>query len=149
MTLGDGVIGSFWFMTLGDGEFFALYGAKSVAETEDWVIFETVAERKKRMEERRSIGRVEYPANSVIVVCSTGEKYYVKTDNVSPLGMGITAPEETPEILGQDIIIVAETLIMYADVKRQVKNDDGKWTLGIEAKKFTPEVLEYLFSHIN
>lgn len=101
------------------------------------------------MEERRNIARVDYPANSVIVVCSTGEKYFVKTDNVSPLGMGIIAPKEMPEIVGKDVIIVAETLIMYADVRRQVKNADGDWTVGIEAKKFTPEVLEYLFSHIS
>ena len=29
------------------------------------------------MEERRKINRVEYNAKSVIVVCETGEKYYV------------------------------------------------------------------------
>lgn len=101
------------------------------------------------MEERREIARVSYPANSVIVVCETGEKYFVSTDNVSPLGMGITAPGDIPQIVGKDIIIVAETLIMYADVKRQVENGDGKWTIGIAAKKFTPEVLEYLFDHIS
>lgn len=101
------------------------------------------------MEERRQINRVEYPSNSVIVVCDSGDKYYVETKNVSPLGMGILAPENMPEIVGKDIIIVAETLIMYADVNRQVKEDDGRWTIGISAKKFTPEVLEYLFSHIS
>lgn len=104
---------------------------------------------ENKIEERRTINRVDYPANSVIVVCSTGEKYYVKTDNVSPLGMGITAPKEMPEIAGKDVIIVAETLIMYADVKRQEKNDNGDWTLGIEARRFTPEVLDYLFNHIS
>lgn len=101
------------------------------------------------MEERREIGRVDFPSNSVIVVCETGDKYYVTTKNVSPLGMGITAPGDVPEIVGKDIIIVAETLIMYADVNRQVKEEDGSWTIGISAKKFTPEVLEYLFSHIS
>ena len=101
-----------------------------------------------RMEERRNIHRVEYPANSVIVVCETGDKYYVSTKNVSPLGMGITASADVPEIVGKDIIIVAETLIMYADVNRQVKEADGTWTIGISAKKFTPEVLGYLFEHI-
>lgn len=101
------------------------------------------------MEERRNINRVDYPANSVIVVCETGDKYYVLTKNVSPLGMGIEAPCDVPEIVGKDIIIVAETLIMYADVNRQEKNPDGTWTIGISAKKFTPEVLSYLFEHIN
>lgn len=101
------------------------------------------------MEERREIARVSYPTNSVIVVCETGDKYYVATDNVSPLGMGITAPSDVPEIVGKDIIIVDETLIMYAEVKRQMTNDNGSWTIGIAAKKFTPEVLEYLFSHIS
>ena len=100
------------------------------------------------MEERREINRVDYPASSVIVVCDTGEKYYVTTKNVSPLGMGISAPADMPEIVGKDIIIVAETLIMYADVNRQVKEADGSFTIGISAKKFTPEVLEYLFNHI-
>lgn len=101
------------------------------------------------MEERRGIGRVSFPSNSVIVVCETGDKYYVATDNVSPLGMGITAPADVPEIVGKDVIIVAETLIMYADVNRQVKKDDGSWTIGVGAKKFTPEVLNYLFEKIN
>ena len=100
------------------------------------------------MEERRQINRVEYPAKGVIVICDTGDKVFVETENVSPLGMGIKAPKETADILGKDIIIVAETLIMYATVNRQEKREDGDFTLGINAKKFTPEVLEYLFNHI-
>ena len=63
------------------------------------------------MEERRAIGRVGYSANAVIVVCDTQEKYFVHTENVSPLGMGIRVPEEVPDILGKDIILVADTLI--------------------------------------
>ena len=55
---------------------------------------------------------------------------------------------DAPDIMGKDIIIVAETLIMYADVIRQVKNEDGSYIVGIAAKKFTPEVLDYLFEHI-
>lgn len=35
------------------------------------------------MEERRKINRVEYNAKSVIVVCETGEKYFVDVENVS------------------------------------------------------------------
>jgi len=100
------------------------------------------------MEERRTINRVDYNVQSVIVDCDTYEKYYVEVDNVSPLGMGITAPAGTPDLKGKDIIIVADTLIMYADVTRQEPLEDGKFQIGIQAKKFTPEVLQYLFSHI-
>lgn len=100
------------------------------------------------MEERRNISRVEYRAKSVIVVCDTGEKYFVETKNVSPLGMGIIMDKDAPNIVGKDIIIVANTLIMYADVNRQEKNEDGTFTVGISAKQFTPEVLQYLFNHI-
>ncbi len=100
------------------------------------------------LEERRNISRVGYLAKSVIVVCDTGEKYMVETKNVSPLGMGITMPAGSPNIVGKDIIIVASTLIMYADVNRQVENEDGTYTVGISAREFTPEVLQYLFTHI-
>jgi len=70
------------------------------------------------MEERRNINRVDYQVKSVIVVCDTYEKYFVEVDNVSPLGMGITGPADLPDINGKDIIIVADTLIMYALVNR-------------------------------
>lgn len=100
------------------------------------------------MEERRQINRVEYLAKSVIVVCDTEETIYVEVQNVSPLGMGIVMPADGPDILGKDIIIVAETLIMYAEVNRQEKQEDGTYIIGIQAKKFTPDVLEYLFTHI-
>ncbi|MCR5301004.1 MAG: hypothetical protein K6E49_01035 [Lachnospiraceae bacterium] len=100
------------------------------------------------MKERRNITRVDYTTKSVIVVCDTGEKYSVETKNVSPLGMGIVMPAGSPNIVGKDIIIVANTLIMYADVNRQVKHDDGTFTVGISARQFTPEVLQYLFTHI-
>lgn len=100
------------------------------------------------MVERRNISRVEYSAKSVVVVCDTGEKYMVETKNVSPLGMGVIMPGDSPDIVGKDIIIVASTLIMYADVNRQEKNEDGTFTVGISAKEFTPEVLQYLFNHI-
>ena len=91
------------------------------------------------MEERRAIGRVGYSANAVIVVCDTQEKYFVHTENVSPLGMGIRVPEEVPDILGKDIILVADTLIMYADVS---------CIIGISARKFSEDVLQYLFDKI-
>ncbi|MCR5475126.1 MAG: hypothetical protein K6F28_08000 [Lachnospiraceae bacterium] len=62
--------------------------------------------------------------------------------------MGITMPAGSPDLVGKDIIIVASTLIMYADVNRQVENEDGTYTMGISARQFTPEVLQYLFTHI-
>jgi hypothetical protein len=97
------------------------------------------------MEERRRIDRVGYQAKSVIVVCDSGESIFVETCNVSPLGIAFTMPAGSPDLKGKDIIIVADTMIMYADVTRQ---EDGSFKVAISAKKFTPEVLQYLFEHI-
>ena len=98
------------------------------------------------MEEKRKISRVSYPTRGVIVVVETGEKFDV--ENVSPLGMGLHVGKDTPNLVGKDIIIVACTLIMYADVTRQEKRDDDSYTIGIKAKEFTPDVLQYLFDSI-
>jgi len=103
---------------------------------------------KRFVEERRGINRVEYKVKSVIVTCDTFEKIFVDAVNVSPLGMGIIAPADTSDLVGRQIIIVADTLIMYADVIRQVKQEDGTFQIGIHARKFTPSVLQYLFEHI-
>ena len=100
------------------------------------------------MEERRKIHRVQYPTQSVIVVYETGQQYYVETEDVSPLGIGLHLPKDCPNLVGKDIIFVAETLIMYADVKRQEQKEDGSFEAGISARKFSTEVLEYLFEHI-
>lgn len=100
------------------------------------------------MEERRGINRVDYCVKSVIVTCDTFEKFYVDAINVSPLGMGLLAPAGTPNLVGRQIIIVADTLIMNADVLRQEKMEDGQFQLGIKARKFAPAVLKYLFEHI-
>ena len=100
------------------------------------------------MEEKRAISRIDFSIMSVVVVCDTQERFFVEVENVSPLGMGLKMPKETPNLVGKAIIIVAETLIMYADVMRQVPNEDGTFTVGINAKKFTPEVLEFLFERI-
>lgn len=100
------------------------------------------------MEERRKIDRVGYSANGVIVICDTQEKIYVKTENISPLGMAVRMEPGAPDITGKDIIIVTETLIMYADVNRQEKQEDGSFVAGISARKFTDDVLQYLFDHI-
>ena len=96
------------------------------------------------MEERRRIDRVGYQAKSVIVVCDSGESIFVETCNVSPLGIAFTMPAGSPDLKGKDIIIVADTMIMYADVTRQEEQEDGDFKVAISAKKFTPEVLQYL-----
>lgn len=101
------------------------------------------------MEERRKLDRVKFQSDSVIVVCDTQEKYFVKTDNVSPLGMGILAGKDVPNLVGKAIIIVASTMIMYADVNRQEQQADGSFILGVSAKEFTKDVLDYLFDRIS
>lgn|GEM_PF-107520 len=98
--------------------------------------------------DKRKIGRVEFKAPSVVVICDTGETLYVQVEDASPKGMGLWMKDDRPDIDGKDIIIVADTVIMYAKVARMVKRDDGTYTVGISAKKFTQEVLEYLFKHI-
>ena len=98
--------------------------------------------------DKRKIGRVEVKAPSVVVISDTGETLYVQVEDASPKGMGLWMKDDRPDIDGKDIIIVADTVIMYAKVARMVKRDDGTYTVGISAKKFTQEVLEYLFKHI-
>lgn len=98
--------------------------------------------------ERRKIDRISYPANGVVVVCDTQEKIYVQVEDVSPLGVGIRMEPASPVIQGKDVIIVTETLIMYADVARQDRQEDGSYKAGIAAKKFTDDVLQYLFDSI-
>jgi hypothetical protein len=100
------------------------------------------------MEERRKINRIEFKANSVIVDRDTLEKFYGQVKNISPLGIAITVNGDTPNLVGRDVIIVAETLIMYADVVREDKEADGTKTVAFNAKRFTQDVLQYLFEHI-
>ncbi|MCR5411098.1 MAG: hypothetical protein K6E90_08985 [Lachnospiraceae bacterium] len=98
--------------------------------------------------EKRKIGRVEFKAPSIVVICDTGETLYVQVEDASPRGMGLWMKDNRPDIMGLDVIIVADTVIMYATVARMEKRPDGTFTVGISAKKFTKEVLEYLFAHI-
>lgn len=100
------------------------------------------------MEERRKINRVSYDAKSVIVVCDTLDKLYAEVLNISPLGIAAKVPAGTESVLHKDVIIVAETLIMYAEVIREDVSENGTKVLALSAKKFTNEVLEYLFKHI-
>jgi len=102
------------------------------------------------MEERRRINRVNYDAKALIVVCDTQEKIFANVVNLSPLGMALRLPAGASDILGKDIIVVAETLIMYADVIRKDEPAaDGTLVVGINARRFTPDVLEYLFDRIS
>ena len=100
------------------------------------------------MEERREITRVEYKCPGVIVVVDTEEKIMVKVANVSPLGMGVLIPKDAPAILNKDIIIVADCLVMYANVNRIAEYDDENNIAGIQGKTFDTETLGYLFEHI-
>ena len=100
------------------------------------------------MEERRSINRTDYSSKGVIVICDSEQKLYVEIKNISPCGMGISAPVDCPDIMGKDIIVIAETMIMYATVNRMEQNEDGRYIIGIEARKFSDEVLKYLFEKI-
>ncbi len=100
------------------------------------------------MEERRKINRVEYNANSVIVDRDTQEKYFGQVKNISPLGIAITVKGDTPKLLGKDVIVVAETMIMYADVIREDEMEDGSRVIAFSSRRFTDEVLQYLFDRI-
>ncbi len=100
------------------------------------------------MEERRKINRVAYSANSVIVDRDTQEKFYGQVKNISPLGIASEVKGDTPSLLGKDVIVVAETLIMYADVIREDEMEDGSRVVAFSSKKFTNDVLNYLFEHI-
>ena len=101
-----------------------------------------------KMEERRKINRVAYSANSVIVDRATQEKFYGQVKNISPLGIAIEVKGDTPTLLGKDVIVVAETLIMYADVIREDEMENGSRVVAFSSKKFTNDVLSYLFEHI-
>ncbi len=100
------------------------------------------------MEERRIINRVEFLANSVIVDKETQAKYYGQVKNISPLGIAITVDKRIPNLVGRDVIVVAETMIMYSEAVREDKEEGNKKSLAFKARKFTPDVLEYLFEHI-
>ncbi len=100
------------------------------------------------MEERRKINRVDYEANSVIVDRESEDKYYGRVKNISPLGLAILVDDKTPSLLGKDVIVVAETMIMYADVVREDTPLGGSRTIAFSARKFTGDVLQYLFEHI-
>lgn len=98
--------------------------------------------------ERRAIGRVAFPSKGLIVVCDTQEVIHVGVRDLGPIGIGVRADAGTPSLIGKDVVMVAETLIMYADVVRQDPLADGSYSIGLAARKFTGDVLQYLFEGI-
>ena len=92
------------------------------------------------MEERREINRVDYERKSIIVLCDTYETIDCETTDVSPMGMGAVLPADAPDIMGKDI--------MYAEAVRKEILEDGRVKVGISAKPFTDDVLQYLFDSI-
>ena len=98
--------------------------------------------------ERRAIGRVAFPSKGLIVVCDSQEVIHVGVRDLGPIGVGVRADHDTQNLIGKDVIMVAETLIMYADVVRQDSLPDGCWSIGLAARKFSGEVLQYLFDGI-
>ena len=99
-------------------------------------------------EERRKINRVEYRANSIIVDRETQNRYYGQVKNISPLGIAIVVDDKMPSIMGKDVIVVGETMIMYADVVREESEGPGRRLIAFSSRKFTGDVLQYLFEHI-
>lgn len=100
------------------------------------------------MIERRRVERTKYTSMNVIIVCDSEEKYYIKIENVSPLGMGIRMPAGSPDIVGKDVIVMAESVIMFAMVRRMVPCEDGSMEVGIEAKPYTEEMLACLYENL-
>ncbi|MBP1577093.1 MAG: hypothetical protein J6C75_01285 [Oscillospiraceae bacterium] len=98
--------------------------------------------------ERRAIGRVSFPSSGMMVVCDTQQVMQVKVRDLGPIGVGVIVDADAPNLVGKDVIMVAETLIMYADVVRQEPMPDGGWSVGLAAKKFSKDVLQYLFDGI-
>lgn len=100
------------------------------------------------MEERRRVERTKYTAMNVIIVCDTEEKYYIRLENVSPLGMGIKMPAGSPDLVGKDVIVVAECMVMFAVVRRMIPCEDGSIEVGIEGQPFTEEMMKCLYENV-
>ena len=96
-------------------------------------------------EEKRKVVRTEYKVNGVLVVCASHKAIYVDVINVSPLGVGMLVKEaDIKGLPDQDVVLVADTLIMFAKITHIQKRDDGLYEVGIHAKKFTEKVFNYL-----
>lgn len=91
---------------------------------------------------------MDYPAQAVAVVCDTQQVIRADVRDIGPGGVGLILPEDTPKLLGEDMILITDTVIMYADAIRQEQLEDGRWSVGLSARKFSGEVLQYLFDSI-
>ncbi len=79
------------------------------------------------------------------MVCATHKAIYVDVINVSPLGIGMLVKEkDIADLPDREVVLVADTLIMFAKVNHIEKREDGLYEVGIEAKKFTENVFNYL-----
>jgi hypothetical protein len=100
------------------------------------------------MEERRSINRIEFLANSVIVDRESLEQYYGQVKNISPLGIAITVDERIPNLVGRDCIVIVDTMIMYSEAVREDEEFGMKKSVAFKARRFEPDVLKFLFDHV-
>ena len=94
--------------------------------------------------ERRTSGRVEYPSRGIAVACDTQTVIHMSVLDIGPGGAGLILPPDTPYLTGKDLILITDTMIIYADVIRQ----DGSWKAGLAARRFSSEVLQYLLDSI-
>ena len=69
--------------------------------------------------------------------------------DVSPLGLSLTVAEDAPDLLNSNVIVATDTMIMYAQIVRRVPRKEGGWQLGVNARRFTPEIVQYLFTSIS
>lgn len=98
--------------------------------------------------ERRTSGRVEYPSRGIAVACDTQTVIHMSVLDIGPGGAGIILPPDTPFLTGKDLILITDTMIIYADVIRQERSEDGSWKVGLAARRFSSEVLQYLLDSI-
>lgn len=103
---------------------------------------------KVERNERRRFGRVAYASEGIAVVCDTETAIRVGVLDIGPSGVGLILPAETQDLTGKDLILIADTMIMYADVVRQERLEDGAWKAGLSSRKFSRDVLQYLFDSI-
>lgn len=94
--------------------------------------------------DKRKIGRIEFSTPSQMVVYGTGETIYVRVEDASPKGMGLSIKGQPHDLLNKDVIVIADTVIMYASIRHVTPRNDGTCFVGIAAKKFTDEVLRYI-----
>lgn len=98
--------------------------------------------------ERRISGRVAHPSKGIAVLCDTQTVIHVNVLDIGPGGASLILPPDTPELTGRDLILIASTMIIYADVVRQERLGDGSWRAGLAARRFSSEVMQYLLDSI-